>query len=127
MGNVSVDPDGYSPSDTILRLHRCIDSGINGIDFIILPREENESLLEEFILTEDGRLDILKKLELDNYDGWEYSNNTGHKKDIVHLFHYKTSLIPRGVEDAKSQSVKLYIKITWAKPTGVLIVISFHN
>ena len=127
MGNLSIDPDGYSPSDTVSRLHRCIESGIYGIDYIVLPREENESLIEDYIISETERINILKALGIDNYEGWEYSDNKDHSNDIVHIFHYKTSLIPRGIEDAESQVIKLYIKVTWTKPTGVLIVISFHG
>ncbi|MCR5511018.1 MAG: hypothetical protein K6F54_08735 [Lachnospiraceae bacterium] len=127
MGDASTDPDGYGPSEIISRLCRCIESGVYGLDYTILPREENEEFFEKYLINEQDRIDIIKKLSVDNYDGWDYSDNPKHPKDIVHFFHYRTMLIPRGEEDAEQQSVRLYIKITWTKPGAVLVVISFHD
>ena len=84
-------------------------------------------LLQEYIITEKERINILRGLTLSNYDGWDYSDNSQYPNDIVYLFNKRVSLIPRGKEDADKQFVKLYIKITWQKPVGVLVVISFHD
>ncbi len=127
MARMSADPDGYNPNDIIQRLKRLLESGKSGIDYTIIPRDKNESLIETYVISEQDRIDILKRLTVNEYDGWEYGNNTDFPKDIIHFFHYETSLIPRGIEDAKSKRIKLYIKLTWTKPSNVLIVISFHE
>ncbi len=125
--NRTKDPDGYEPDDIIARLHDCINNGKPGLDYSISPRPENEMLLQEYIITEKERINILRGLTLSNYDGWDYSDNSQYPNDIVYLFNKRVSLIPRGKEDADKQFVKLYIKITWQKPVGVLVVISFHD
>lgn len=46
----------------------------------------------------------------------------------MYFLNYNCSLIPRGIEDAESVSVDIYIKLTWAKHlNGVLWIISFHD
>ena len=44
MKQKTIDPDGYSPNDIVDRLHRCIDSGIYGMDYTILARNKNDVL-----------------------------------------------------------------------------------
>lgn len=127
MGTHSTDPDGYSPGDIISRLQQCIETGTYGLDYTILPREENEKFFEKYLISEHDRINILRKLNVYDYAGWDYSDNPEHPKDIVHFFHYTSKLIPRGEPDAELRSVKLYIKITWTKPGAVLIIISFHD
>ena len=41
---ILVDPDGYSPSDIIDRLHACLDSGTYGLGYIIDCRDKNEEV-----------------------------------------------------------------------------------
>ncbi len=127
MAAILADPDGYSPSDIIKRLHTCIDSGTYGLDYIIDCRDKNEEFFQEYIISENDRIEILKKLSIEHYVRWEYSNNPRYPNDIVHIFLYSTHLRQRGVEDAPERLVRIYIKVTWAKPVGVLIVISFHD
>ena len=127
MKSMDLTPDGYSPSDTISRLHRTIDSGTMGHDYTICSRGKNEELLQQFVLSEKDRIAILRALNLDDYDGWEQSDNLNHPEDIVHFFHKKTMLIPRGVEDAPAQQVVLYIKLTWEYQRCFMVIISFHE
>ena len=127
MRSMNTDPDGYSPSDTIARLHRTIDSGKYGIDFTIDPRPKNEKLLQQFILSNDDRIKILRSLSVANYDGWEMSTNTSYPNDIIHFFHCDANLMRKFVEDAPTETIKLYIKLTWAKPDCLLFVISLHE
>ena len=127
MRSSSTDPDGYRPEDVVARLIRCLESGIYGYDYTIIARDINEELLEKYVLTENDRLDILKKLTINDYDGWKKSDNPEYRDDIIHFFHHKVALFPRGIEDAETQDVNLYIKLTWTKPGSVLIVISFHE
>ena len=127
MRSSSTDPDGYRPEDVVARLKRCLDSGIYGYDYTIIARDINEDLLEKYVLTENDRIDILKKLSVDDYDGWKNSDNPEYLNDIIHFFHHKVVLIPRGIEDAEKIDVNLYIKLTWTKPESVLIIISFHE
>ena len=69
-----------------------------------------------------------RKLTIDDYDGWEISDNEDFPKDVIHFFHYSDSFIPRGVEDGASQTIRLYIKLTWSRQMeNVLIIISFHD
>ena len=121
------DPKGYGPDGVVERLKRCIETGIYGIDYTIIPRPKNEELLEKYVLNEDGRNNILKSLTTNDYEGWEYSDNVEYKKDVVHIFHREVQLIPRGIEEAKACRVKLYIKLTWTSQDGILIIISFHD
>ena len=122
------DPDGYGPDDIIARLKRYIDSGRNGVDYTFLYRDKNEEFFSKYIITEDDRIKILGKLTADDYDGWEPSDNPDFPKDIVHIFHYIDFFIPRGIEDAVSERVRLYIKFTWSKyQNSVLLIISFHD
>lgn len=121
------DPDGYSPNDIIDRLHRCIDLGVYGQDYIISAREKNEEFYQNYLITERERIEVLRNLTISNHDGWDFSDDPCHPEDIVHFFHYSTQLFPRGIEEAPLQSVNLYIKLTWTKSGNILIVISFHN
>ena len=121
------DPNGYSPSDTISRLHNTIDSGVLGIDYTIIPREKNEALLESYNITENDRIEILKSLEECDYEGWEVTENKKHYKDIIHFFRKSVSLFPKGIEDAPAKKVNLYIKLTWQYSNNLMIVISFHE
>ena len=123
----SIDPDGYSPKDIIERLHRCIDSGVYGLDYTILSRDKNDEFYSKYIITEQNRIKILRDLSLENHDGWEISDNQQYPNDVIHFFHYTATLFPRGIEEAPAQKVKLYIKLTWTKSGTVLIVISFHD
>ena len=123
----TVDPDGYSPSDTLNRLHLTIDSGTYALDYTIKLRDKNEALLEKYVLSERDRINILRNLTLEEYDGWEYSDNADFPEDIVHFFHHTISLFRRGVEDAPKESIDLYIKLTWTKPDNFLVIISFHE
>ena len=127
MKQKTIDPDGYSPNDIVDRLHRCIDSGIYGMDYTILARDKNEEFYQHYCITQDERIAILRRLTEINYDGWELSNEPSHPKDVIHFFHSSAQLFPRGVEDAPLQKVCLYIKLTWTKPGNCLIVISFHD
>lgn len=121
------DPDGYAPSDIIQRLYNCLDLGRPGLDYTFLCRPENDFFYEHYIINDSDRINILRKLTVENYDGWDYSNNSDFPNDIVHIFHTTASLLPRGQEDACEETVKLYIKITWTKPQTIMIVISFHD
>ena len=127
MGSLSTDPDGYGPKDIVDRLRRCIETGVYGIDYTILARDKNEELIDKYIISEADRIDILRGLSIDNYDGWDYSNNNDFSKDIIHKFHQVVSLLPRGIEDAVACDFKLYIKLTWTKSGEILIIISFHD
>ncbi len=127
MGNISADPDGYRPSDVVSRLRRCIKQGCYGIDYTIIPRDKNEALLERYIMTEEDRIGVLLQLTVEEYDGWDMSDNPDFPNDLVYLFHHEIELMQRGEEDSQSRIVKLYIKVTWTKPEGVLIIISFHE
>ncbi len=127
MKKKTVDPDGYSPDDIVGRLHRSIDSGIYGLDYTIIARDKNESFFRRYCITEDDRIGILKKLTIQNHDGWELSNDPVHPNDVMHFFNYSLKLFPRGIEDADEENVDLYIKITWTKDNNMLIVISFHD
>lgn len=127
MKQKNIDPDGYSPNDIVDRLHRCIDSGVYGLDYTILPRDKNEEFYQHYVITQDERIAILRQLSPITHDGWELSNDPNHPKDIVHFFHYSAQLFPRGVEQAPLQNVHLYIKLTWTKSGNCLIVISFHD
>ena len=127
MKSKTVDPDGYSPNDIIDRLHRCIDSGIYGLDYTISARDKNEAFYEQYCITEEERKKILRNLTVENHDGWELSNDSDFPKDVIHFFHYSTKLFPRGIEEAVLQDVKLYIKLTWTKEGNILIIISFHD
>ena len=126
-GNMTKDPDGYGPSDIVSRLHRSIENGIYGIDYTIIPRDKNELLIENYVIDEAYRITVLRDLTIQDYDGWELSNQALYPNDVVHLFHRNVSLIPRGIEDATPCSVSLYIKMTWTKQGGLLIIISFHD
>ena len=128
MDKCEKDPDGYGPDDIVAKLRRYIDSGRNGIDYTFLYRDKNEEFFSKYIITENDRIDILRKLTTDNYSGWEYSDNPNFPRDIVHVFKYAASFIPRGIEDAPSEMVRLYIKITWSKyQNNILLIISFHD
>ena len=128
MRKYETDPDGYGPDDVIARLKRYLESGTNGIDYTFLYRDKNEEFFSKYIITENDRINILKKLTLDDYDGWELSDNTSFPKDVVHIFHYIGFFIPRGIEDAASERVRLYIKFTWSKyQNNILLIISFHD
>lgn len=128
MDKCEKDPDGYGPDDIVAKLRRYIDSGRNGIDYTFLYRDKNEEFFSKYIITENDRIDILRKLTIDNYSGWEYSDNPNFPRDIVHVFKYAASFIPMGIEDAPSEMVRLYIKITWSKyQNNILLIISFHD
>lgn len=128
MKSFDTDPNGYGPDDIVDRLHRCIDSGVYGIDYTIIARPKNEDFFSKFIITEKERIAILRNLTIDNYDGWEISDNEDFPKDVIHFFHYSDSFIPRGIEDGASQTIRLYIKLTWSRQMeNVLIIISFHD
>ena len=127
MRNISTDPDGYGPEDIVARLKRCIDTGIYGIDYTISSRDKNEELFEKYVITENDRIDVLRKLTVNDYEGWERSDNPDYPQDIVHFFHYKLLLFLRGVEEADKRTVNLYIKLSWTKPEGLLVIISFHE
>ncbi len=128
MGNCENDPNGYSPDDVIARLKRYIDSGINGINYTFLYRDKNEDFFSKYIITESDRINILRELTTDDYDGWELSDNPRFPKDIVYFFHCVRAFIPRGIEDAPSVNVRLYIKFTWSVyQNNILLIISFHD
>ncbi len=125
--NMTTDPDGYCLDDIIARLHNCIDNGRPGLDYSFLCRAENDSLFENYVISDSERISILRQLTIVDYEGWEYSNSSDYLKDIIHFFHKPVSLFPRGIEDGQEETVNLYIKVTWTKPQGVLIIISFHE
>ena len=127
MKQITIDPDGYSPNDIVERLHRCIDSGVYGLDYTILARDKNEEFYQNYNITQEERIAILRKLTPANHDGWELSNDPNHSQDVIHFFHSSAQLFPRGVEEAPLQNVRLYIKLTWTKSGNFLIVISFHD
>ena len=127
MDSISKDPNGYSPGDIIARLKRCIDSGIEGIDYTFKQRDKNEELFRKYNITTKKRREILYSLTEDDYVRWDYSNNASFN-EVVYFFEKTVQLIPRFIEDAKEVRVELYIKLTWNDETnGVLVVISFHE
>ncbi len=122
------DPDGYSPNDVIARLKRYLDSGCSGIDYTFLYRDKNENFFSKYLITESDRVKILKELTTDDYDGWEFSDNPEFPKDIVHVFRCIRAFVPRGIENAASENIGLYIKFTWTKyENNMLLIISFHD
>ena len=127
MKSLTVDPNGYRPSDTIERLHRTIDSGGYGQNYMILPREKNEYLMEKYVISEQERVNILRSLEEENYLGWELSEDSKHPKDVVHFFRKDIPLFQKGIEESPYHTVELYIKLTWRYPDYLLIIISFHE
>ena len=127
MRHTTKDPDGYEPGDVVIRLRYCIDHGTRGIDYTILPRPENETFFQKYVISDDERIAIRRRLTSEDYEGWDYSKNADHPDDIVHVFKTQAMLFPRGKEDAEQEVVILYIKLTWGKPEGVMIVISFHD
>lgn len=127
MKKQNIDPDGYSPNDIVERLHRCIDSGTYGLDYTISARDKNEEFFSKYSISEKDRIDILRRLTVENHDGWDMSDDPEYPKDVVHFFSYKTKLFPRGIEEADLVLVELYIKLTWTKAGNILIVISFHD
>ena len=68
MDKCEKDPDGYGPDDIVAKLRRYIDSGRNGIDYTFLYRDKNEEFFSKYIITENDRIDILRKLTTDNYN-----------------------------------------------------------
>lgn len=128
MGKCENDPNGYSPDDIIERLRRYIDSGRNGIDYTFLYRDKNEEFFSKYIIAEKDRIDILLELTTDDFIGWELSDNPNFPKDVVYIFHHTKAFIPRGIEDAPCENVRLYIKFTWTKyQNNILLIISFHD
>ena len=65
MPNISTDPDGYGPDETVQRLHRFLDSGLYGIDYTIICRDKNEDLIRTYVMSEHDRINILKKLTVE--------------------------------------------------------------
>ena len=87
MKQKNIDPDGYSPNDIVDRLHRCIDSGIYGMDYTILARNKNEEFYQNYCITQDDRIAILRGLTAINYDGWELSDEP-NPGIVLLLFHF---------------------------------------
>lgn len=127
MGDIEKDPNGYSPSDIVNRLVNCISSGLEGIDYTVIPRDKNEKLFKDYVINSVKRREILESLTVDDYKKWELSNNADYDS-VVHFFEKTVGLIPRYVEDAVEKNVDLYIKVSWdEKNNNVLVIISFHE
>ena len=127
MNETSKDPNGYSPGDVIARLQRCMNSGIEGLDYTFKQRDKNEKLFREYNITTKKRREIVASLTEEDFIKWEYSDNESFH-GIVYFFEKTVELIPRYVEDAKETRVELYIKLSWTdEMSGVLVIISFHE
>lgn len=121
------DPDGYAPGDIVERLCRTVSNGTYGIDYTVRPGEKEQKLRDDYIVDDKIIADILCSLEVADWMEYQISTERGHEKDVVHFFEKICFLMPRLKEEADKEKVKLYIKITWAKPSSKLFIISFHE
>lgn len=123
----SRDPDGYTPEDVIERIIRTVNEGTYGIDYTVRPGDKEQKLRDDYIVDDKKIADILCSLDTKDWIEYQMSTEKGHEKDIVHFFAKDCNLMPRLIEEAEEEIVKLYIKVTWAKPINRLFIISFHE
>ena len=127
MEDMMRDPNGYSPSDIVNRLVNCISSGYEGINYTVIPRDKNEKLFKDYVITSAKRREILKSLTINDYKRWESSDNPDYDS-LVYFFAKTVKLIPRYFEDASEKDVDLYIKVSWDENNNnLLFIISFHE
>ena len=117
-----------SPEEIINRLRQTIRNGKLGKDYTIKPREKNNLLREQYLISDEKIDEILLALVASDYLGTEDSINNDYSEDVIHKFKKDVSLIPRYSESIERKSVRLYIKLTWTESEyGKMIIISFHK
>ena len=116
-----------NPENIIDRLKNTIQNGEFGIDYTISQRDKNKQLKQDYNLTDEKIIKILKDLEPENFIKTEPSNNLRHPNDTVYIFKKNVMLMPRWIEYAEYCNVRIYIKITWPDEQNSMFIISFHE
>lgn len=90
----------------------------------VSPREKNEELFLDYIISETEREEILLGLCVEDFCEAKQNDHPGYPEEIVYIFGKDVELMPRFGGDIKT--VSLYIKFNKLDNMYV-IVISFHE
>lgn len=91
--------------------------------YTIIARDENEELLENYLISEDDRKQILLDLEIDDFSKVDKNRNLKFS-GLVYIFKKKVYLTDRYLNE--DSLVPLYIKMS-SQLNDHVIVISFHE